>query len=311
MWLDRFEAEPLRYLVVAFLWGALVAALVAGIFNTGANIAFEAATGGSDEAMLATAVLSAPLVEEACKGLLILLVWWVRRREFDGIIDGMVYGGIVAAGFAFTENIQYLGMAYSEGGDQALTGTFIARCLMTPFAHPMFTVLIGIGVGIAATTRSPLLKVLAPVGGYLLAAASHAIWNLAAVSGGAGLLAVYVVVEVPIFLAFTAFVVWLRRREGRLIGRYLSAYADAGWLSHGEVQMLSTMGGRRSARVWARSTAGRRGLSSMRRFQDSASELALLRARMHHSAADEHALQSERDLLASLTAARQRFLGAY
>jgi hypothetical protein len=202
-------------------------------------------------------------------------------------------------------------MAYSEGGDQALTGTFIARCLMTPFAHPMFTVLIGIGVGIAATTRSPLLKVLAPVGGYVLAAASHAIWNLAAVSGGAGLLAVYVVVEVPIFLAFTAFVVWLRRREGRLIGRYLSAYADAGWLSHGEVQMLSTMGGRRSARVWARSTAGRRGLSSMRRFQDSASELALLRARMHHSAADEHALQSERELLASLTAARQRFLGAY
>jgi RsiW-degrading membrane proteinase PrsW (M82 family) len=311
MWLDRFEAEPVRYLVVAFLWGALVAALVAGIFNTGANIAFEAATGGSDEAMLATAVLSAPLVEEACKGLLILLVWWVRRREFDGIIDGMVYGGIVAAGFAFTENIQYLGMAYSEGGDQALTGTFIARCLMTPFAHPMFTVLTGIGVGIAATTRSPLLKVLAPVGGYLLAAASHAIWNLAAVSGGAGLLAVYVVVEVPIFLAFTAFVVWLRRREGRLIGRYLSAYADAGWLTHGEVQMLSTMGGRRSARVWARSTAGRRGLSSMRRFQDSASELALLRARMHHSAADDHALQSERDLLASLTAARQRFLGAY
>jgi hypothetical protein len=235
----------------------------------------------------------------------------VRRREFDGIIDGMVYGGIVAAGFAFTENIQYLGMAYAEGGDQALTGTFIARCLMTPFAHPMFTVLTGIGVGIAATTRSGLLRLFAPVAGYLLAAASHAIWNLAAVSGGAGVLAVYIVVEVPIFLAFAGFVVWLRRREGRLIGRYLSAYADAGWLSHGEVQMLSTMRGRRSARVWARSTGGRRGLSSMRRFQDAASELALLRARMHHSTADQRAIQSERDLLSSLTAARQRFLGAY
>src|SRR5579885_2518108 len=32
LWLDRFEAEPNRYLVVAFLWGALVAALVAGVF---------------------------------------------------------------------------------------------------------------------------------------------------------------------------------------------------------------------------------------------------------------------------------------
>src|SRR5690349_1479149 len=33
LWLDRFEAEPTRYLLVAFGWGALVAALLAGIFN--------------------------------------------------------------------------------------------------------------------------------------------------------------------------------------------------------------------------------------------------------------------------------------
>ena len=311
LWLDRFEAEPVRYLVTAFLWGALVAALAAGIFNTGANIAFQAATGRDDDAMLATAVFSAPLVEEACKGLLVLLIWWFRRREFDGIIDGMVYAGVVAAGFAFTENIQYLGMAYSDGGDAALTGTFIARCLFTPFAHPMFTVLTGIGIGIAATTRNRGLKVFAPIGGYLLAVLSHAIWNLAAITGGAGLVSVYLVVEVPIFIAFVVLVVWARRREGRLIGRHLSAYADAGWLSPSEVQMLSTMSGRRSARVWARTSGGRAMLRSMRRFQDSASELALLRARMYHSAADARALETERDLLQAVTASRQELLGAY
>ncbi|MEO5981594.1 MAG: PrsW family intramembrane metalloprotease [Pedococcus sp.] len=310
LWLDRFEAEPTRYLLVAFGWGALVAALLAAIFNTGANIAFQAATGGPEAASLATAVFSAPLVEEAVKGLLVLLVWRLRRREFDGIIDGMVYAGIVAAGFAFTENIQYLGMAYADGGDAALTGTFIARGLFTPFAHPMFTVLTGIGIGIAATTRSRLLKVVAPVAGYLLAALLHALWNLAAVTGGAGLVTVYLFVEVPIFVAFVALVIWARRREGRLIGRYLSAYADAGWLSPSEVQMLATMAGRRQARVWAR-LAGRSSLASMRSFQDTASELALLRARMHHSAADEHALSTERQLLDSLGARRREFLGAY
>src|SRR6478672_12652959 len=41
LWLDRFESEPTRYLVAAFLWGALFAALAAGIFNSGANLAFE------------------------------------------------------------------------------------------------------------------------------------------------------------------------------------------------------------------------------------------------------------------------------
>ncbi|NYG07978.1 RsiW-degrading membrane proteinase PrsW (M82 family) [Phycicoccus badiiscoriae] len=311
LWLDRFEAEPWRYLVTAFLWGALVAALAAGIFNTGANVAFQAATGRQDDAMLATAVFSAPLVEEACKGLLVLLVWWFRRREFDGIIDGMVYAGVVAAGFAFTENIQYLGMAYAHGGGSSLTGTFLARCLLTPFAHPMFTVLTGIGIGIAATTRHGGLKVLAPVGGYLLAALSHAVWNLAAITGGAGMLSVYLLVEVPIFIAFATLVVWARRREGRLIGRHLSAYADAGWLAPSEVHMLSTMSGRRAARVWARTSGGRATLRSMRRFQDSASELALLRARMHHSAADARALETERELLQTITESRRDLLGAY
>jgi protease PrsW len=309
LWLDRFEAEPARYLVVAFLWGALVAALIAGIFNTGANIAFQSATGNPDEAMLATAIFSAPLVEEASKGLLVLLIWWFRRREFDGITDGMVYAGIVAAGFAFTENIQYLGLAYQHGGGQALTGTFIARCLFTPFAHPIFTVMTGIGIGIAASTRSRVLKVLAPIGGYLLAAMLHALWNLGAITGGQGMVATYIVVEVPIFLGFLVLVAWVRRREGRLIGRYLSPYADAGWLAPSEVTMLSTMSGRRAARMWAKAHGGRAALRAMESFQDASSELALLRARMHHSAADGRALEMERSLLETLSARRHAFLG--
>ena len=309
LWLDRFEAEPSRYLVVAFLWGALVAALAAGIVNTGANIAFQAATGSAGAGMLATAIFSAPLVEEAAKGLLVLLVWRFRRREFDGITDGMVYAGIVAAGFAFTENIQYLGLAYQHGGGEALTGTFVARAVFTPFAHPIFTVMTGIGVGIAASTRNRFLKVVAPVAGYLLAAMLHSLWNLGAVTGGQGMVATYLVVEVPIFLGFVILVVWVRRREGRLIGRYLSPYADAGWLSPSEVAMLSTMSGRRSARLWAKAHGGRGALRAMEGFQDAASELALLRVRMHHSAADQRALDHERSLLEALSARRHVFLG--
>ncbi len=113
----------------------------------------------------------------------------------------------------------------------------------------------------------------------------------------------------PIFLAFLAFVGWTRRREGRLIGRHLHPYADAGWLSPAEVAMLASMPHRREARAWARANTGRPGLQAMRAFQDVASELALLRHRKSHSAADDHALAQERELLLALSARRAEFVG--
>jgi hypothetical protein len=221
----------------------------------------------------------------------------------------MVYAGVTAAGFAFTENIQYLAQAWTDGGGDALTATFVMRCLLSPFAHPMFTVLTGVGVGVAATSRTWAPRVLAPVAGYLLAVVAHGLWNLAAVSGGTGLVTVYLLVEVPVFLAYVAFVVWARGREGRLIGQFLRPYADAGWLTRSEVSMLSSMGRRREARMWARANAGPRGLAAMRAFQDTASELALLRRRMHHDAADARALTQERELLGALSARRAEFVG--
>jgi protease PrsW len=308
LWLDRFESEPTRYLVGAFLWGALIAAALAAVFNTSAVAVLEAAADPA-VALATTAVLVAPVVEEALKGVLVLLVWWFLRREFDGITDGMVYAGICAAGFAFTENMQYLAVAWSQGGGEAFGATFVARCLMSPFAHPMFTVLTGIGVGVAATSRTWLPRLVAPVVGFLLAVLAHALWNLAAVSGGQGMVVVYLLVEVPLFLAFLGFVGWTRRREGHLIGQFLRPYADAGWLSPAEVVMLSSMPGRRAARQWARTNTGRHGLAAMRAYQDTASELALLRRRMHHSAADRRAVEEERELLDALRRRRLEFVG--
>ena len=308
LWLDRFESEPTRYHVGAFLWGALVAAVLAALFNTSAIAVIEATT-DPEAALATTAVLVAPVAEEALKGVLVLLVWWFLRHEFDGITDGMVYAGVCAAGFAFTENMQYLAVAWSEGGGEALTATFVARCVMSPFAHPMFTVLTGIGIGVAATSRTWGPRVVAPVAGFVLAVLAHAMWNLAAVSGGQGVLVVYLLVEVPIFLAFLGFVAWTRRHEGHLIGQFLRPYADAGWLSPAEVAMLASMPHRREARRWARANTGRSGLAAMRAFQDTASELALLRRRMYHDAADEHAAEQERELLEAMRRRRLEFVG--
>ena len=118
----------------------------------------------------------APVTEEVTKGaFLVLLLWW-RRHELDGVLDGIVYAGMVGVGFAYTENILYLAAAYDgtdglgPGGTTALTSTFVVRCLISPFAHPFFTAFIGIGVGLAIASRRTSVRLLAPVVGLALAA---------------------------------------------------------------------------------------------------------------------------------------------
>ncbi len=54
------------------------------------------------------------MVEESAKAVAVLLVFLFRRRDFTGLVDGVVVAGFTATGFAFTENILYLGSAFGE-----------------------------------------------------------------------------------------------------------------------------------------------------------------------------------------------------
>lgn len=304
LWLDRYEAEPVRFKVFAFGWGALCAPVGALFLNTGAGILFS--VGGARDPDALSAVLAAPPVEEALKGAGILLVLLLRRREFDGVIDGIVYAGLIGAGFAFSENILYLGRAQQVGGEEALTAVFVLRCVMAPFAHPLFTAFTGIGLGLAsAALRSTAAKLAAVVVGFSCAVLLHAIWNLSATMGT--YVTVYVAFQVPLFTAFLGLLLVLRHREQRAIGRHLSEYADAGWLTHDEVAMLASLPARRAARTWARSIGGRSALASMRSLQDCASDLALLRARMVRGSAEATAAQREAELLQAVTTHRRAF----
>ena len=306
LWLDRYEAEPTRMLILAFAWGAVCAPAGALFLNTGIAIAMRLA--GAEDPDLETAVFGAPFVEEGLKGFGVLLIVLLRRREFDGVVDGIVYAGLVGAGFAFSENIIYLGREFVEYGQQGLTELFILRCIMGPFAHPLFTAFTGIGLGLAvAVMRSAWSRVLVALGGFLLAALLHGIWNLSAATGH--LIGAYVLFQVPLFLCFLALVIGLRYREGRLIRTYLSQYADAGWLSHQEVAMLSSLPARRQARIWANQQGGSAAVASMRAFQDAASDLALLRARMVRGSAERDAAARESTLLESIVAHRRAFVG--
>src|SRR6202521_3196433 len=126
LWIDRYESEPLWMLATAFFWGALVAVFIAFIFNTGISVFAAVATHSQQIGENVGTVISAPIVEESSKALILLILFFWKKDEFDGIVDGVVYAGMVGLGFAMTENILYYGRA-AQGGAEALTFLFILR----------------------------------------------------------------------------------------------------------------------------------------------------------------------------------------
>lgn len=304
LWLDRYEAEPRALLLFAFGWGAAVATFGSLILNTASVLALQAS--GGDPTL--AAVLVAPVVEETSKGLAVVGVLVLRRREFDGVVDGIVYAGIAGIGFAFVENVLYLGRALAEGGTGETVVVFVLRCLFSPFAHPLFTILIGVGIGLAVSRRNRLVRIGAPILGWVLAVGLHAAWNLSAVAGLSGFVTAYALLQLPVFVAVVVLAMMARRREGRLVRRHLDVYADTGWLTVAEVRMLSSLSERRAARGWAARTGGHDVSRAMRDFQELATELAFLRERMQHGTAPPDARQSELATLYSMRMQRGRFL---
>lgn len=239
-WLDRVEPGPWRNLLFAFSWGACAAALVAIIANSFATRWIATATADPASADTLGATLVAPVVEESAKAIAVLLIFLFRRRQFGGIVDGIVVAGFTATGFAFTENILYLGNAFGEdqqlgttGFASVTAGTFFVRVVMSPFAHPLFTVLSGIGFGIAALggARHRVRRVVLPLVGLVLAMGMHALWNGSSAFGPYGFYLVYGVFMMPSFGLVTWLAIWSRQRELRTLSTELPVYAAAGWLA--------------------------------------------------------------------------------
>jgi protease PrsW len=278
LWLDRYEPEPRSLLVLGLGWGAFVATAAALLLQL-----FEPVIFRTTHASLATVV--APITEEGSKGLFILLLLFYRRQELDGILDGIVYAGMVGIGFAFTENILYLTSAYmgsdgQSGGLGGAVGLFVVRCVFGPFAHPFFTAFTGIGIGIAVGSRSKVVRVVAPVVGYLVAVAAHASWNASLMfDGGRNAVTTYFFLMVPAFLLLLGFAVWSRRREGRVLTAALTDCAQRGFLDPAEVPWLSRIPARRFARRYAEKAGGSQARRTMVAYQREAVELGFLHSR--------------------------------
>jgi RsiW-degrading membrane proteinase PrsW (M82 family) len=277
LWLDRYEPEPRRLLAMGLLWGGFVATAAALLIQGVGGFV----VGFTDTQSLE---IVAPVSEELSKGLFLMLLLWWRRAELDGVLDGIVYAGMVGIGFAFVENILYLAAAYNgtestgPGGTEALTGTFVVRCLFSPFAHPLFTTFTGIGVGIAVGSRRASVRFLAPLLGYCCAVAAHATWNSSTVYGFDSFLGVYALLMAPAFVAIICFAVWSRRSERRMLTAALGDAAQRGLIPATDIGWVVDLGARRRSRKFALQQGGKDGERAMRDYQQAAIELGFL----HH-----------------------------
>jgi RsiW-degrading membrane proteinase PrsW (M82 family) len=187
--IDRFEQEPARYLVAAFLWGAAPAVLLALIFQLILSIPVSLILGEESlGSALFGASIAAPVTEEILKGAAVVIIYLTRRREFDGWVDGIVYGAAAGFGFAFVENVLYL--AGTETVEEWVA-LFFLRVIVFGFMHGFWTALTGFGFGIARNAANKGAQALAILAGLGAAILSHLLHNgaltLIEVSGGATL----------------------------------------------------------------------------------------------------------------------------
>ena len=134
LWLDRWRPQPKLLLGICLLWGAVAAVILTLVFSIAGEIALVLA-GFQGVPSLVGTVIQAPILEETMKTVLLLVIVLAARRYFEGPLDGLVYGALIGAGFAFTENILYFGGAWNEGQVEGLMELFVVRSCAPASAH--------------------------------------------------------------------------------------------------------------------------------------------------------------------------------
>ena len=266
--IDRYEKEPMRLLAAAFLWGALPAVILAVVVEQLLGLPFTALAAPFDQ--LISASLIAPPAEEFVKALALLGLFRLAHYEFDGVLDGIIYGSLIGFGFAMTENILYfLG---SQTDLRSWSTVVVGRALAFGFNHAMFTSLTGIGLGLARYVRSVARRRLLIVVGVGAATTAHFFHNFFLSTDSLCLLSL--LLDWLGVLVVLVIVVLTWRRERGWIEAQLAEEVEWGVISRRQLEAVTSRR-RRWAMAWgALGTSGWQEARLQRSLAQSATELA-------------------------------------
>jgi protease PrsW len=295
-WLDRYEKEPLPLILAAFLWGALPAIALAVLFELVLATPLEHSPLGPGVATWGLA----PLVEEPVKALALVGLFYFARQEFDGPLDGIIYGALIGFGFSMTENLLYF-LRYASSDT-----LFWVRSVFFGMNHALFTSMVGLALGAVRYDRSRWRNVLALLGGLALAILFHALHNFAVGYQFAGLLLSWLIESSGVLVVLAvAVIAW--RNERRWMEEELGEEVGTGVLAARDYAEITSSPLRTRRQIAALLAGGWPRYRQVRRLHHLATKLAFRKsqARLHDDSHPTDACDRlRREIVALRTALR-------
>jgi len=176
-WLDRYEKEPLWLLSIVFFWGAVPTVILSLVAQLIIDQPLAMLLGHTVLYPLTNMSIVAPLTEETFKALILVAIYVFYRTEFDGVMDGILYGALVGFGFSIVEDVLYFMSSLIESGWGDWGVTVALRVGLYNLNHSLFAACTGVGLGLARNSRQLWKKLLYPLAGWMVAMALHATHN--------------------------------------------------------------------------------------------------------------------------------------
>jgi RsiW-degrading membrane proteinase PrsW (M82 family) len=296
--MDANEKEPAWSLAVALVLGGLAAILVDALIDPAT---LEGGFLGSVARGVAWLI--------ALAALLVVLSAIGRTRgihEFNGLMDGVVYGAAVGLGFALG-----LTLVNELATQDSLVGLATSRfdqlwaAALDGLKYAIFGGLVGLGLGLGALTRNAGAKVIAAVVGLVLGVLADYGYFLLAEAGAlteGGLTRRWIGLGIPVLFVILVMAVALGR-ERRAINEELPPEVEAGVVPGDDLELLRSFGARRGryARMFFKGDFD--GWLALRELHHREVQLALAKHRHPEDRSPEDQAELEQ-LRANIAAAR-------
>jgi len=220
--LDPFEEEPIKFLVFAFVFGSVSAYLISYFGNM---MAGEAVSHLVYRDMLTSNVL-APIIEEIAKFHVVVILFIFVRKEFNNVIDGIIYGLFAGLGLAFSENMLYYSQEYSHSGFSATFDVFVLRGFIMAMFHPLCTGILGASLFLTTKFKSIIIKILLVVSAFIFATVLHGLWNFTNGLSNLAMNGVYFGLYVPTVFCIIAISVYHNNIIKKMMKKQLHEFSD-------------------------------------------------------------------------------------